>query len=367
MLAQAAAHPAEPEDDAAFQAAALQAVSRTFALTIPQLPEALDAVVGNAYLLCRIADTIEDDNGLSPQEKKVFSDRFIALLAGIGGPADFAADLASTLTTATTPAEHALVRETPRVLRITRGFTSRQQAQLARCVRIMSRGMAEFQNRADHAGLPDLPAFDRYCYCVAGVVGEMLTAIFCEYSMKIERHRERLMTLAISFGAALQMTNILKDVWNDHRRGACWLPRDVFDAHGIDLHRLDGKQASPGFHAAMREMISIAHGHLRNALDYVLLIPKQETGIRRFCLWALGMAVLTLRKINVNLDFTSNQQVKISRTAVRGAIAFSNRFASNDSALRLLLWMTTRGLPPATAPTAASLAACRDEPVIRSK
>ena len=31
------------------------------------------------------------------------------------------------------------------------------------------------------------------------------------------------------------MTNILKDVWEDRSRGACWLPQDVFTRHGVDL------------------------------------------------------------------------------------------------------------------------------------
>ena len=48
-------------EDAAYQDEILQYVSRTFALTIPQLPESLCKVVSNAYLLCRIADTIEDE------------------------------------------------------------------------------------------------------------------------------------------------------------------------------------------------------------------------------------------------------------------------------------------------------------------
>ena len=69
--------PPTPEDEA-YQQQILQGVSRTFALTIPQLPPALARVVGNAYLLCRIADTIEDDPGLSYPQQREFSDRFIA-------------------------------------------------------------------------------------------------------------------------------------------------------------------------------------------------------------------------------------------------------------------------------------------------
>ena len=56
--------------DLAYQARILQCVSRTFALTIPQLPGALRDVVGNAYLLCRIADTIEDEPTLSAGQKQ---------------------------------------------------------------------------------------------------------------------------------------------------------------------------------------------------------------------------------------------------------------------------------------------------------
>ena len=42
------------------EAELLAKVSRTFALTIPQLPAPLADWVGNAYLICRIAGTIEE-------------------------------------------------------------------------------------------------------------------------------------------------------------------------------------------------------------------------------------------------------------------------------------------------------------------
>ncbi|MGH8601785.1 MAG: squalene/phytoene synthase family protein, partial [Gammaproteobacteria bacterium] len=64
-------------EDLAYQAYVLQGVSRTFALTIPQLPQRLANVVSNAYLLCRIADTIEDEATLSREQKEAFSDQFI--------------------------------------------------------------------------------------------------------------------------------------------------------------------------------------------------------------------------------------------------------------------------------------------------
>ena len=72
--------------------------------------------------------------------------------------------------------------------------------------------------------------------------------------------------------------------------------------------------------AALDELIGIAHAHLRNALAYTLAIPARETGIRRFCLWALGLAVLTLRKIHHNPAFLAGRQVKVSRRTVRATV-----------------------------------------------
>ena len=71
-----------PQSDEEYQHHILQGVSRTFALTIPQLPGDLYRVVGNAYLLCRIADTIEDEPALSPAQKREFSFQFIKVVDG---------------------------------------------------------------------------------------------------------------------------------------------------------------------------------------------------------------------------------------------------------------------------------------------
>src|SRR5215510_10293271 len=69
-------------NDLAYQAHILPGVSRTFALTIPVLPQKLARVMTNAYLLCRLADTIEDDVGLDNLQKSVFHARFIAVVKG---------------------------------------------------------------------------------------------------------------------------------------------------------------------------------------------------------------------------------------------------------------------------------------------
>ncbi|TFH41145.1 MAG: phytoene/squalene synthase family protein [Lysobacterales bacterium] len=341
--------------DLEYQDHILQDVSRTFALTIPQLPADLTRVVGNAYLLCRIADTIEDDPSLDAAQKRHFSEFFIQVIGGEMPAQVFADELHPLLSDRMLEAEKDLIFHTPRVMRVTHGFRERQRAALARCIRIMSRGMADFQQNKTLGGLADMPHMDRYCYYVAGVVGEMLTELFCEHSPQIDARRSELQKLAVSFGQGLQMTNILKDIWEDRARGACWLPRDVFQRVGFDLAKLGENYQREKFSLGLTQLIGIARLHLNNALSYTLLIPDHETGIRRFCLWALGMAVLTLRKLHANMEFTNGQQVKISRRSVKSVVLISNLSVSNNTLLKLLFDGFTRSLPVAENPPKAVL------------
>ncbi len=319
----------------------LPGVSRTFALTIPQLPDPLRFVVTNAYLLCRIADTIEDDSQLTPEQKAHFHEQFRLVLAAQASKTALAEALLPQLAADTPPAELELIQHIPAVIRCFRSFTSQQQASLQRCINIMSTGMPEFQRTASLAGLENMASMDRYCYCVAGVVGEMLTELFCDYSPEINRQKSELMALAASFGQALQMTNILKDFWDDRKRDVCWLPRDIFAQEGLDLSLWSPGKDQEAFNQAMKQLVLIAQQHLQNALRYTLLIPSNETGIRRFTLWAIGLAALTLRNIYRHPDFNSAAEVKVSRRALKATIIMSNLSCHSNRLLNYLFsWLT---------------------------
>jgi 4,4'-diapophytoene synthase len=333
-----------PSDDE-FQSDMLQEVSRTFALTIPQLPATLCKVVSNAYLLCRIVDTIEDEPLLEGARKNYFCQQFLRALDGGKNAEQFARQLGASLSKQTPAAEHELIRNTPRVVQITHSFSAAQRETLQRCVHSMANGMTQFQLRKDKHGLQTLEELDLYCYYVAGVVGQMLTRLFCLHSPEVAKNHRDLMALAVSFGQGLQMTNILKDVWEDYQLGACWLPREIFADEGVDLRELRKAGKREKFQRGVQRLIAVAHGHLKNALAYTVLIPEQEVGIRNFCLWAIGFAVLTLRKINKNLDYTDGNQVKISRLSVKGTIAVSRLTAQHDSLVKMVFALATRRLP----------------------
>lgn len=331
-------------DNNAFQALLLEGVSRTFALTIPQLPPELFPAVANAYLLCRIVDTVEDEVSLSAQQKKYFCDLFIEVVTTGNYAQQFATELAPLLSEQTIPAEHTLIKVTARVIQITHSFAPEQIIALAECVKTMAAGMPIFQAQNLHSGLPTLADMDKYCYYVAGCVGEMLARLFCHYSPEIAQHRERLLELSVSFGQGLQMTNILKDIWDDAQRGVCWLPQDIFTETGFDLATLSTNTDDERFRLGLERLISIAHQHLQNALTYTQLLPSHETGIRNFCLWALGMAVLSLQKIKQNLNFKESTQVKISRNSVKATILATKFTVRSNFLLTLLFKYASRGL-----------------------
>jgi farnesyl-diphosphate farnesyltransferase len=331
------------DDD--FQSDMLEQVSRTFALTIPQLPPTLRRVVANAYLLCRIVDTIEDEPLIESARKQVFCQQFVGVLNGVNNAGRFARELRSALSSRTPLAEHELIRNVPRVVDISRSFSAPERCALQQCVTIMASGMAQFQLSHDKHGLKNLHELDRYCYYVAGVVGEMLTTLFCLYSPRIAQQHDRLMRLAVSFGQGLQMTNILKDIWEDYANGACWLPREIFTDDDFELREMARGENSVQFQRGIQRLVGVAHGHLKDALSYTLVIPRREIGIRNFCLWAIGLAVLTLRKINRHLDYSEGNQVKISRTSVKGTIVVSQLAVRHDHVLRLLFCAASLGLP----------------------
>ncbi len=74
----------------------------------------------------------------------------------------------------------------------------------------------------------DYATLARYCHNVAGVVGELSAGIFGASD-------ERTFEYARKLGLALQLTNIIRDVGEDARRGRVYLPLDELQLHGVKV------------------------------------------------------------------------------------------------------------------------------------
>lgn len=331
----------------ALQDRLLPGVSRTFALTIPQLPATVRPAITNAYLLCRIADTVEDSTAMAADDKDRHYQRLLDGLAAPEAARRFSRELIAT-GLIQDPLEQELVEQTPGVLEAFRELPDDQRQALADCVTTMCHGMADFERRKTPHGLDTKADLRDYCYVAAGCVGEMLTCLFTSVDPRIEAQRDALLPLSVAFGQGLQMTNILKDIGDDLQRGICWLPRDVFSGHGIRLDQDADYRHQPGYHEGIRHLVAVAHHHLHLAQEYTLRIPPSEVGIRRFCSWSIGMALATLRRIAATPGHSTGHEVKISRRQLRWIVAGSNLAVGHTPLLSGLFRLERLRLPRVT-------------------
>jgi phytoene synthase len=115
----------------------------------------------------------------------------------------------------------------------------------------------------DHVRYPDFKSLHLYCYRVAGVVGEIAAAIFDgargEHDRDIRRYAHEL-------GLAFQLTNIIRDVGEDARRGRIYLPQDELTRFGVREADLLNGRDTPEFQALMAFQYERAIAHYDSAL-----------------------------------------------------------------------------------------------------
>jgi farnesyl-diphosphate farnesyltransferase len=329
----------------------LPAVSRTFALNIPVLPRPLDTAVMVAYLLCRIADTLEDEvRGPACPVLLAELARLSALPQGWEADARrFTEEALRVLRTEAPGSEVRLVEGTPQVLEALAGHDGPVREHVAACVATMAAGMGKMGDKGRASGgglgLASLEETLEYCYYVAGTVGEMLTRLFQWHSPAVAARAERLEPRAVAFGNALQLTNILKDVREDLERGSCWLPRTLLAEHGLTPEELLAPARRDEAMKVHGRLVAVAHEELRKAFEYVLALPREERGLRLFCLWPLFLAVMTLRKLYANAAVLEPRAVKVSRRTVRWVMGSTKLLVARDSALRVMFSALTLSLP----------------------
>ena len=308
--------------DRAFCDRMLPGVSRTFALSIQNLPPDLRDAVCVSYLLCRVVDTVEDDRRLPPADRQalfdVFDDTLAAAAVGDVTAGPSFEERAQGHGLGPTKLEAELCGGAASVFRAFASLPEVQRRAILPRVVEMSKGMREYSIRADEEGglrLRDVPDLERYCYYVAGTVGELLTDLFVLSCAVDGKARRELEARAVSFGLGLQLVNILKDVAEDAVRGDCFLPVGTAKAYGLDLsigseetaplssRVLDGPER-PKALALLRALSSRAREHLARAEEYTLLWPTDPAGaqIRLFCAVPLALALGTLREVELGDD-----------------------------------------------------------------
>jgi len=341
MTVPAAALDAIAQQDAArFCAAILPAVSRTFALGIKVLPGALGQAVLDAYLLCRIADTVEDAPGIDPDVKAALFDDFLAAFDDAEALTRFTAGVQEL------PGEIAhltLTRNTPLVFAHFGALPPNTRAVVRKWVAEMAVGMRKFVLLYPNGiRIQTVAEYQEYCYYVAGTVGYMLTDLWHEHSPSIGAERYAVLRERCrAFAEALQTVNILKDVAVDaEQENSVYVPEELLQAHGSTQSRILAPELLASNREALTQLIKLAWHDLEEALTYLLDIPRRAVSIRMFCILPLLLAYATLRDlVESTAMLRPGGSVKISRREVKSLLMTGSVLAMSNRGLR---WLVAR-------------------------
>ncbi|RLO12112.1 hypothetical protein DYB28_007240 [Aphanomyces astaci] len=274
-------------------------VSRSFALVIVNLPEELRLSICVFYLALRALDTVEDDMKRIDNATKIkmLHEFYLQLydtklsIHGIG------------------EGDEATVLE--QIAFMNRSFASlptSHQDIIADITKKMGAGMAEFVEVDMGQGTVRTADYDKYCYYVAGLVGEGLSRLFSASGLEAPSVGS-LTTLSNSMGSFLQKVNIIRDYLEDFVEGRTFWPQEIWKKHMGNLGDMRDVSKQPASLACLNEMVFDALRHIPDCMTYLSGIHHPDVFF--FCAMPQVMAVATLAKLYNNpLVFTGVVKVR---------------------------------------------------------
>ena len=287
----------------------LKLVSRSFSIAIAMLPKKVKKNIGNFYLLCRYADSIEDSN--LPTEKKAETFKkfiFSVKKEDVMGVREVSKEI---LPFVIYENDKKMIKHFGRVMKEFVSFPKKDKEISKKWLTSMARGMQKYSKK-DIENFRDL---NNYCYFVAGTVGMYLTELF-EYKFNIARKVE-LSKRAKDFGLLLQKVNIIRDFSKDYKEGRVFWPKKLFAKHNVTVDNVFNEEHSVARQKILAEMIKSTKKNIANSIEYIEMLPKGETMLRASCAIPFCMALPTLMKCEENEKiFDTKEKVKIDRDEV---------------------------------------------------
>jgi phytoene synthase len=151
---------------------------------------------------------------------------------------------------------------------------------------------------------PDFAALSLYCHRVAGVVG-MLSATIFGYRFPAT------LDYAHDLGTAFQLTNIIRDIGEDARRGRIYLPQDDLVRYGVSEADILAGRDSANMRELMRFQVARARSFYSQALGK---LPQADRRAQRP---GLIMAAIYSRLLDeIEADAAEVLRAKISLTPI---------------------------------------------------
>ncbi len=165
-----------------------------------------------------------------------------------------------------------------------------------------------------------------YCYKVAGVVGLIQLKIFGCHNLIAEQY-------AMNLGIALQLTNILRDISEDLRRGRIYLPLDELKEHRIAESDLSDNITDDRWRIFMREQIRRARAYYEQGSLGLKLIDHQRCRLTAFMILNIYARILCKIEQNNYNVFSIKARVSLPEKILL-LFSLTNQFLKNNLTLR---------------------------------
>jgi farnesyl-diphosphate farnesyltransferase len=279
----------------------LRKVSRTFALSIEQLPQILRDSITASYLLLRVSDCLEDHGTMPPERKAELLRLWAKVLSETVSPETLINNIADL---EDDDPEVYVAQHADQVIELVHKLPPDIQHAIIKHVNRTSMGMAWWQEHGPY--VENEAALDDYMHQVAGRVGYLLTDIFAWYSPIIRERKNQLMPLARQYGLALQTVNVIRGMRKDYERGWVFVPRTFYEGVGLTRDSLFAPENMDKAMQVVDMLANKAENHLWHGMSFITAFPRHQHRIRLACMWPLFFAVRTLaisrNNANVLLD-----------------------------------------------------------------
>jgi phytoene synthase len=137
----------------------------------------------------------------------------------------------------------------------------------------------------------DYPALQRYCHLVAGIVGEVAANIFGRTEAATVQYAHQL-------GLAMQLTNIIRDVGDDARRGRIYLPASELLRFQVKPAELLAREAPWGYSERFSELMRFQSERAHAAYEAAArLLPEADREAQKPGLMMANIYRTLLREI----------------------------------------------------------------------
>jgi len=302
----------------------LEGTSRSFYLSLKELPNSIRPQVSLLYMLARTSDTIADS------EQGDASDLLLALESYNDfsqGKTSSLLDISSLAESQRNKSEASLLRNVGKIVSKIADFSESDQKAIRHCLGIIIGGqILDLQRFSSDEGtilsLESDEELDDYAYRVAGSVGEFWTRMSLDHIFKLkeENMEEELFEKGIRFGKALQMINILRDVPADLALGRCYIPRSKLKGNGMTPADLLEPSSMDSFRPLYDEYLDLTDEYLTSAVQYIEMLPHWKFRLRAACMFPVIIGKRTVSKLREGNVLDPSNRIKIDRSEIKDVI-----------------------------------------------